>query len=131
MVKQEQRKKAGINGYEQGKYFSSFFGFFPVDKPKYTILVTINEPKGQYYGAQVALPASVKAIIEKMIKYKGINPEGVTTTQVDQAKKNIQTEQRDLNKINQEFMSGIMPNLKGLSLERTIISISNKFISKL
>ena len=114
-------QKAGINGYEQGKYFSSFFGFFPVDKPKYTILVTINEPKGQYYGAQVALP-SVKAIIEKMIKYKGINPEGVTTTQVDQAKKNIQTEQRDLNKINQEFMSGIMPNLKGLSL-RELLSV--------
>ena len=57
-----------------------------------------------------------------MIKYKGINPEGVTTTQVDQAKKNIQSEQRDLNKINQEFMSGIMPNLKGLSL-RELLSV--------
>ena len=115
-------QKAGNKGYEDGKYFSSFFAFFPVNNPKYAILVTINEPKGQYYGAQVALP-SVKAIIEKMIKYKGISPEGTLTNKIDKSVgKSTQIELKDLNKINQDFINGVMPNLKGLSL-RELLSV--------
>ena len=115
-------QKAGNKGYEDGKYFSSFFAFFPVNNPKYAILVTINEPKGQYYGAQVALP-SVKAIIEKMIKYKGISPEGTLTNKIDKlVGKSTQIELKDLNKINQDFINGVMPNLKGLSL-RELLSV--------
>lgn len=48
-------QKAGPRGYEKGKYFSSFYTFFPADNPKYAILVTANEPQGKYYGASVAL----------------------------------------------------------------------------
>ncbi|WP_431989584.1 penicillin-binding transpeptidase domain-containing protein [Sneathia sanguinegens] len=66
-------QKAGPHGYEKGKYFSSFFAFFPADKPKYSILITVNEPHGAYYGAAVALPL-VRQVLEKLIKYKGIEP---------------------------------------------------------
>ncbi len=47
--------KPGV-GYEQGKYISSFVGFTPVDKPGITILVSIDEPQGVYYGGVVAGP---------------------------------------------------------------------------
>ena len=49
------------------KYASSFVGYFPSDKPKYTILVYITNPntsKG-YYGSVVA-GTVVKSIAEKM-----------------------------------------------------------------
>ena len=37
-------------------YQASFCGYFPADKPKYSIMVSINGPKNGYYGAQVAGP---------------------------------------------------------------------------
>lgn len=47
--------KPGV-GYEPGKYISSFVGFTPVEKPGITILVSIDEPQGVYYGGVVAGP---------------------------------------------------------------------------
>ncbi len=113
-------QKAGTKGYEVGKYFSSFFAFFPVDKPKYTILVTINEPKGQYYGAHVALP-SVKAIIEQMIKYKGIVPEGEDKVKLQATTANKKV-YKDLNKIKSDLELGYMPDFRGLSM-REVLSV--------
>jgi cell division protein FtsI (penicillin-binding protein 3) len=47
------------------KYASSFVGYFPSDKPKYTVLVYINNPKTAkgYYGSVVA-GTVVKSIAE-------------------------------------------------------------------
>ncbi len=42
---------------EEKKYNASFVGFFPADKPKYSLLVVVYEPNnGQFYGGQVAGP---------------------------------------------------------------------------
>lgn len=39
------------------KYQASFCGYFPADKPEYTIMVVINEPSsGKYYASAVAEP---------------------------------------------------------------------------
>ena len=110
-------QKAGNKGYEAGKYFSSFFSFFPVDHPKYAILVTVNEPKGGYYGAEVALPP-VKAVFEKLIKYKGITPEGIVQNEKSKQESVVVNRElkRDISKYKAEFEIGLMPDLKGLSL---------------
>lgn len=39
-----------------GGYQSSFAGYFPAENPKYSIIVLISDPKGEYYGSRVALP---------------------------------------------------------------------------
>ena len=44
----------------QGKYVSSFIGYFPSDKPRYLALVIVDEPVGQYYGSIVASPYAKK-----------------------------------------------------------------------
>ncbi|PWS31649.1 penicillin-binding protein [Pedobacter paludis] len=44
-------------GYKGNKqYQASFVGYFPADKPKYSMIVVINDPKGAYYGALVSGP---------------------------------------------------------------------------
>jgi cell division protein FtsI (penicillin-binding protein 3) len=43
-------------GYSEGKYRASFVGYFPADKPKYSCIVVISEPKGAYSGSSVAAP---------------------------------------------------------------------------
>ncbi len=39
-----------------GKYIASFMGFAPSDNPKVIAMAIIDEPKGIYYGGQVAAP---------------------------------------------------------------------------
>lgn len=43
-------------GYVQGHYISSFIGWFPVHEPRYLILVMLDEPRGKFYGGEVAAP---------------------------------------------------------------------------
>lgn len=81
-------KKAYIDGYRvggktgtaqkyedghvaQGKYVSSFCGFFPANKPEYLALIIVDEPQGTYYGSAVAAPVA-KEIFEDIIKIKNI-----------------------------------------------------------
>lgn len=81
-------KKAYIDGYRvggktgtaqkyedghvaQGKYVSSFCGFFPANKPQYLALIVVDEPQGTYYGSAVAAPVA-KEIFEDIIKLKNI-----------------------------------------------------------
>ena len=115
-------QKPGVKGYEGRKYFSSFIAFFPVDNPKYIVLISINEPRtgGKHYGGEVALP-SVRNVLEKLIKYMGISPEG----NIEESRKEKAVEQKpmkDLKKLLNEFNNNKMPDLTGLSL-REIISI--------
>ena len=115
-------QKPGVKGYEGRKFFSSFIAFFPVDNPKYIVLISINEPRtgGKHYGGEVALP-SVRNVLEKLIKYMGISPEG----NIEESRKEKAVEQKpmkDLKKLLNEFNNNKMPDLTGLSL-REIISI--------
>lgn len=83
-------KKAYIEGYHvggktgtaqkyengriaQGKYVSSFVGFFPAENPQYLALVVIDEPQGAYYGSVVAAPVA-KEIFSDIIAIKNIQP---------------------------------------------------------
>ena len=88
VVRDGSGKKAYIEGYRiggktgtaqkyengriaTGKYVSSFIGFFPVDNPKYLTLVTVDEPKGAYYGSVVAAPCAGK-IFQEIIQLKNV-----------------------------------------------------------
>ncbi len=67
-----QKYKDGV--IAQGKYVSSFVGYFPANSPKYIALVVIDEPEGQYYGSTVAAPYA-KEVFEGIIKLKNIQPQ--------------------------------------------------------
>ncbi len=90
VIKEGSGKKAGVEGYRiggktgtaqkyengriaQGKYVSSFVGFFPVQNPKYLTLVIVDEPQGAYYGSVVAAPCAGE-IFEKIISLKNVSP---------------------------------------------------------
>lgn len=44
-------------------YNSSFVGYFPSNKPKYSCIVLISKPRNGYYGSDIALP-----IFDKIVK---------------------------------------------------------------
>lgn len=43
-------------GYLDSRYRASFAGYFPAENPKYSCVVVISEPKGDYYGGSIAGP---------------------------------------------------------------------------
>ncbi len=47
------------------QYRASFIGYFPSEKPKYSIIVVINKPLSDYYGASAAAPL-FKKISDKL-----------------------------------------------------------------
>lgn len=51
-----------------GKYISSFIAFAPANNPKVLAMVVINNPKGIYYGGQIAAPV-IKKLFENILPY--------------------------------------------------------------
>ncbi len=64
--------KANGHGHEEGRYLSSFVGYYPaeVGKAEYCILVVVDDPRGQYYAADVAAP-TFKRILQRILKWRG------------------------------------------------------------
>ena len=59
---------ASSGQYVKGQYVASFVGFWPAEKPRYVMLVSIGEPKGaRYYGGQIAAPV-FKSIVEDIVQ---------------------------------------------------------------
>ena len=65
-----------LNGAYTDEYVSSFFGFFPADKPEVCISVVLDEPEKVtgYYGGTTAAPI-FKIIAEQVAKYLKIRPD--------------------------------------------------------
>ena len=54
-----------------GRYIASFVGFAPADDPQVIAIAIVNNPKGTYYGSQVAAPI-VRQLFENILPYLGI-----------------------------------------------------------
>ena len=61
-------------GYSDYKFFSSFIGYAPARKPRLLVSVMVDEPKGAYYGAEVAAPA-FEQIVSFALPYMRIPPD--------------------------------------------------------
>ncbi len=59
---------------KEGNYYvASFVCFAPADDPEIAILITIDEPKGEINGGQIAAPVAAEVIGESMV-YLNIEP---------------------------------------------------------
>ncbi|MEI7731448.1 MAG: penicillin-binding protein 2 [Verrucomicrobiota bacterium] len=67
-------QKVENGGYSHDKYFSSFIGFFPADKPELCISVVMDYPKGGHYGGDVCAPV-FRQIAERVANYLNIHPD--------------------------------------------------------
>ncbi|MBI5200415.1 MAG: penicillin-binding protein 2 [Elusimicrobia bacterium] len=60
--------------YSGTDYIASFAGYVPARAPRFTILVVIDSPKHQYYGAEVAAPVFAKIARQALALY-GVPPD--------------------------------------------------------
>ena len=61
-------------GYSRSRYVASFVGVVPASRPRFVILVTVDEPKGVIYGGDVAAPAFAR-IARFVLQYHGVRPD--------------------------------------------------------
>lgn len=62
-------KNEGYNRKGRKVYQASFVGYFPAEAPKYSCIVVINNPLGDYYGSSVAGPV-FKQIADYVFAYE-------------------------------------------------------------
>jgi cell division protein FtsI (penicillin-binding protein 3) len=62
-------QKVEPNGtYSHSKFVASFIGFAPAEDPQVAIVVTVDEPRGTYYGGTVSAPV-FKNVAADILKY--------------------------------------------------------------
>ncbi|WP_294703599.1 penicillin-binding protein [uncultured Fusobacterium sp.] len=101
-------------GYLKENYLSSVIGFFPVDKPKYTILVMFLKPKGETifekFGGAKAAPV-FGDIVRRISKSKNILSENISSfSKVENFESPIKNETIDV----------VMPDLTGFSPKEVV-----------
>ncbi|HET6961125.1 MAG TPA: penicillin-binding transpeptidase domain-containing protein, partial [Terriglobia bacterium] len=68
-------QKIDPNGrYSHSRFIASFVGFAPAERPALAMVVTIDEPRGHYYGGEVAAPV-FRNIAEQALRYLSISPD--------------------------------------------------------
>jgi cell division protein FtsI (penicillin-binding protein 3) len=101
-----------VNGGTEKHYISSFVGFFPAEKPKYSCIVVVHKPntaKNNYYGADVAGPV-FKRIAQKIFT------DAPSTNEIKDLDKKVAKQE---NKYGEYFVKAqatknTIPNLKGM-----------------
>ena len=67
-------QKIEPNGtYSHRKFMSSFIGLLPFDKPRFVIVVIMDEPRPSYYGGTVCAPV-FKEVATQLMRYYKIEP---------------------------------------------------------
>lgn len=103
-------------------YSSSFVGYFPADKPKYSCIVVVHKPNinSGYYGADVAGPV-FKRIAQKVFT------DVPSTNMVKNIKKPILKQDQNYNKHTETINKThkVIPNLKGIPGMDAIVILEN------
>jgi len=102
----------GTNGGQDKHYISSFVGYFPAEKPKYSCIVVVHKPKvinNDYYGASVAGPV-FKRIAQKIFT------DAPSTNEVKNLDKKIPKQETKYYQYytKAQQVNNTVPNLKGM-----------------
>ena len=101
------------NGGSEKYYASSFVGYFPADKPKYSCIVVVHKPNtanNNYYGADVAGPV-FKRIAQKIFT------DAPSTNVIQNINRKIESQESNYEaySVNYQKQYSSVPNLKGMA----------------
>jgi len=101
------------NGGSEKYYASSFVGYFPADKPKYSCIVVVHKPNtanNNYYGADVAGPV-FKRIAQKIFT------DAPSTNEIKNINRRIQKQENEYGTyfVKSQKRQSSIPNVKGMS----------------
>ncbi|MDA7708225.1 penicillin-binding transpeptidase domain-containing protein, partial [Flavobacteriaceae bacterium] len=109
------------------QYISSFVGYFPADKPKYSCIVVIHKPnkKKGYYGSAVAAPVFKKiadkiySLTPELVNYN--NTEKFISSQIHSKLDKSLIDISDLSSIIGKNFKNILPALENLGFDVSFV----------
>lgn len=113
-------------GYNNQKYFSSFIGFLPAQRPELLVGVLVDEPKWPYYASKVAAPLFSR-IAERSLQVLNRVPKLIVSKH---SKKKPPKETALPKLISITSSSWLLPDLNGLS-KREVIEVMEELASQL
>lgn len=125
------QKINGAGGYSAHGRIASFVGIVPADKPRFVILVAIDEPKTAVYGGEVAAPVFQAIARQALLRVgiDGMNPTvewttAAVTMAAEQTKKRIPRSRSDALLPSSSLVATTTnestPNFVGLSLRSAL-----------
>ena len=111
-----------INGaYSKNEFISSFASIFPIDNPKYVMIISIDSPMyGKHWSNESAVPTSKKIINRIIINDKYFfNEVPIIAAKNDTIKKNLTFKKTSLHE--NKITKTTMPNLKGKTFKEAIL----------
>jgi cell division protein FtsI (penicillin-binding protein 3) len=126
-----QKVNPGQKGYAKNQYVASFVGYAPARDPKLVVLVSIDEPRGDYYGGIVSAPV-FREIMNQSLAYLKVAPDPVYLAENGNKDKDIKTApERDISAsvpndgppeplVSHEPGEWLVPNLTGLSVREAL-----------
>ena len=111
------------NGGNDKHYISSFVGFFPIEKPKYSCIVVVHKPNtatGAYYGADVAGPV-FKRIAQKIFTDV---PSTNTIKNIDKPSEKQELSYKHFYDVAQKTTTKV-PNVKGMPAMDAVALLGN------
>lgn len=119
-------------GYMSGHYIASFCGFAPVEDPQIVVLVVIDDPKGLFYGGQVAAPIA-SSIFSQVLRYLEIEPSSDAFTEPEKEDKtpDAPAAESSKSKMPTDVPAGkvVMPDLTGLTIREAADKLAESSIT--
>jgi cell division protein FtsI (penicillin-binding protein 3) len=104
--------------YAEKMYLSSFAGLAPIDDPKISVVVVIDEPRGKdYFGGKVAGPVFAR-IVSETLRYLGVpGSTPVNAPKPGELRPEAEPEPDVVVPIDAELELGDLPDFRGMSVE--------------
>ena len=130
--------------YSDSQYYSSFVGFYPVDRPEIVCYVLITKPKGDYYGGLVSAPVFKNIISRihllergkkepqnpdteiKITEHQSLDGEDEFTDQNFRSDKKLNENQNVFITANNK---NIMPDLRGKTIKDAVLILNEIGVS--
>ncbi|MDD4922994.1 MAG: penicillin-binding transpeptidase domain-containing protein, partial [Bacteroidales bacterium] len=116
----------GSSGYQQGgkTHQVSFCGYFPADKPKYSCIVVIREPKGEIPSGGKQAGGVFREVAERIfsqnLRLKPCKPDSVESIGYPFPKAGRMKSMKDIfNQLNIPFSSNVPDKMKWVQLNNT------------
>lgn len=106
-------------GYHTNRYHSMFIGGYPIQNPKYSVLVVVSQPQKEYYGGKVAAPIFSK-VIEELAQYYELNSERTI-----EKYKNFLIEENPSDEFIEEKLYRKIPNFHGMSIRKAVVLLED------
>ena len=113
--------------YSKNEFVSSFASIFPIDKPKYVMIISIDSPEyGKHWSNESAVPTAKKIINRIIINDKSFLNKPSTILAKDNTADKANPTIEKINQIkkyssySKEITKETMPNLKGKTLKEAI-----------